>query len=292
MPKKKTFRRQPKRVLVADDDTFLAEDWACILESEGFEALCAHTGEGVCSTLTKEKGNLDLVLLDIRMPPGDGLSQPETRSGRATGLALARALRKKYPKLHLLGISACRDADVTEWFKKYGSGYIQKPATTEEILSVINRILYPRRAKRRPRCFIVHGHDAVAKLALKNYLQNTLGFPEPTILHEQPNLGRTIIEKLEEESGETEIVFVLLTPDDYVCGPDASDDRKRRARQNVIFELGYFLGALGRRRGKTVLLYKGPLELPSDISGLVYIDISQGLEDAGEVIRRELSGLL
>ena len=63
---------------------------------------------------------------------------------------------------------------------------------------------------------------------------------------------------------------------------------KRRARQNVILELGFFLGTLGRRSGRVFLLYKGPLELPSDLGGVVYIDISKGIEAVSDQIRREI----
>ncbi len=138
------------------------------------------------------------------------------------------------------------------------------------------------------RPFIVHGHDEATKLALKNYLQNVLMLGEPVILHEQPNGGRTIIEKFEDYAGMASMVFVLLTPDDLGADSEAPNDTKRRARQNVIFELGYFLGTLGRESGRVCLLYKRPLELPSDIAGLIYIDITNGIEAAGELIRREV----
>jgi hypothetical protein len=139
--------------------------------------------------------------------------------------------------------------------------------------------------------FIVHGQDEVTKYSVKNFLQNTIGLPEPIILHEQSNRGRTLIEKFEQVSNDSDTVFVLLTPDDRVAQPNESDDEKRRARQNVIFEMGYFLGKLGRSSGKVILLYKGQLELPSDISGIVYINIDHGVEQAGEYIRRELREL-
>jgi predicted nucleotide-binding protein len=139
-----------------------------------------------------------------------------------------------------------------------------------------------------PRPFIVHGHNEAIKLDLKNYLQNTLKLPEPIILHEQPNSGRTIIEKFEDYATLSSIVFVLLTPDDLVAKGEDSNDQKRRARQNVIFEMGYFLGIFGRRSGLVLLLYQGILEIPSDLSGIVYIDISRGIEAAGEEIRREI----
>jgi predicted nucleotide-binding protein len=58
-------------------------------------------------------------------------------------------------------------------------------------------------------------------------------------------------------------------------------DRKRRwsrdqprGRQNVIFELGFFFGKLGRER--VCVLLAGGVEEPSDIAGLVYITIDAG----------------
>ena len=85
---------------------------------------------------------------------------------------------------------------------------------------------------------------------------------------------------------------MLLTPDDKLSEPEDSNEVKRRARQNVIFEMGYFLGTLGRSSGCVLLLFDGPLEIPSDISGIAYIDISNGIESAGEEIRREISRII
>ena len=142
------------------------------------------------------------------------------------------------------------------------------------------------REVKKMKTFIVHGHDDEAKLALKNYIQNTLKMDEPIILAEKASGGRTIIEKFEKYSEQCNLIFVLLTPDDQY-----SDNSKCRARQNVIFEMGYFLGKLGRKSGRVILLYKGNLELPNDISGLVYINIDNGIEAAGEEIRREIDDL-
>ena len=60
----------------------------------------------------------------------------------------------------------------------------------------------------------------------------------------------------------------------------------------MIFELGYFLGVFGRSSGRVFLLHKGALDLPSDISGVIYIDISNGVDAAGENIRRELADVV
>ncbi len=83
-----------------------------------------------------------------------------------------------------------------------------------------------------------------------------------------------------------------MTPDDlgHLAGPSAIP--AGRARQNVIFELGYFMGLLGRKSGRIIVLHKGPLEMASDLVGIIYIDISNGIEAAGEEIRREFKDWL
>lgn len=120
--------------------------------------------------------------------------------------------------------------------------------------------------------FVVHGHDNEAKEAVARFLEK-LGL-RAIILHEQPNLNRTIIEKLE---GNANVSFavVILTPDDLGFPMGRSDLTKTRARQNVIFELGFFIGRL--TRAKVCALYRGDVELPSDYSGVVYLP----LDDAG-----------
>jgi len=160
-----------------------------------------------------------------------------------------------------------------------------------DIVDAIDNMLGIESAAAPPVAFIVHGHNDTVKLELKNYLQNTLGLPEPIILHEQPGLGRTLISKFEDYALSSNLAFVLLTPDDKAAGHDDNDAEKRRARQNVILELGFFLGILGRESGRVLLLHSGPLELPSDLSGVVYIDISNGIESASEEIRRELKNV-
>jgi predicted nucleotide-binding protein len=138
------------------------------------------------------------------------------------------------------------------------------------------------------RAFIVHGHDEESLMHLKDYLQNTLKWREPVILRDQPSAGKTIIEKFEEHASDVDCVFVLLTPDDTAT-TTGTNDEKRRSRQNVIFEMGFFCGALGRRSGRVILLHKGSIELPSDIAGVIWVDIDAGIKAAGEQIRKEVA---
>ena len=121
------------------------------------------------------------------------------------------------------------------------------------------------------RVFLVHGHDERVFLETASYLEK-LGL-EITILREQPNSGRTIIEKFIDYS-DVGFAVILLTPDDR-GGPINThhDDLKPRARQNVIFELGYFIGRLGRNR--VCALYSSGVEIPSDYSGVLYIEYDE-----------------
>ena len=94
--------------------------------------------------------------------------------------------------------------------------------------------------------FIVHGHDDEAKETVARFVEN-FGI-EATILHEQANRGQTIPEKFEEHAGEAGFAIILLTPDDVGASQDEANSLKPRARQNVVLELGYFWGRLGRER--------------------------------------------
>jgi len=137
--------------------------------------------------------------------------------------------------------------------------------------------------------FIVHGHDNEMKKDLKDFLQNKFGFREPIILEQQSSRGETIIEKFERHATKTKLVFVLLTPDDKLTNIRDNEGKGNRSRQNVIFELGYFIGRLGRKSGKIILLKKGEIDIPSDIHGVIYIDITKGIEESLQKIRNELS---
>lgn len=118
------------------------------------------------------------------------------------------------------------------------------------------------------RVFVVHGHDDAALQGLARFLEK-LGL-EAIILKEQPDQGRTIIEKFEDTADDIGFAVVLLTPDDIGASVKA-ETSDARARQNVVFELGYFAAKLGR--GRVCLLRKGHVEIPSDLYGVIYTDM-------------------
>lgn len=136
--------------------------------------------------------------------------------------------------------------------------------------------------------FIVHGHDEKLKNELELFLKKIN--LEPIILHKQTNEGKTIIEKFEKYGGEVGYAFILLTPDDIAYSvEDSKKDEiptNHRARQNVIFEFGYFVGKLGRT--KVCCIYKSDLELPTDISGMIYNKLNNNIEEMGIKIIEEL----
>ena len=114
--------------------------------------------------------------------------------------------------------------------------------------------------------FIVHGHDAELKYKVSDWLRS-IGL-EPIILHLTANCGiTTIINKIKTNS-DVGCAIVLMTADD-LGKAKAEENLKPRARQNVVFEAGYFLGKLGEER--VILIYDEGIEAPGDLAGCVYI---------------------
>jgi predicted nucleotide-binding protein len=135
----------------------------------------------------------------------------------------------------------------------------------------------------RTRIFLVHGYDTGLLNEVARFLEKIK--QTPLILREQPNAGKTIIEKFADYA-DVGYAIILLTPDDrggeYSC---PLDKLQPRARQNVLFELGYFIGKLGRDR--VTALHVPGVEIPSDYSGVLFI-----CKDNGRAWQFELAGEL
>jgi predicted nucleotide-binding protein len=120
--------------------------------------------------------------------------------------------------------------------------------------------------------FVVHGHDEANKHELSAFLRDLIG-RDPVILHQQPNRGQVLIEKFEANASEAGFAVVILSADDEGKSVASTDPLARRARQNVVFEMGFFFGALGRRN--VAVLYEEGVELPSDVTGIAYISLDR-----------------
>jgi len=142
----------------------------------------------------------------------------------------------------------------------------------KEVTAEDNRLGTASHQLHSSKIFIVHGHDGGTKETVARFISQ-LGL-EPIISHEQPSQGRTIIEKFEDHS-DVGYAIALITPDDIGSSIKEPGNTKQRprARQNVIFEFGYFLGKLGRH--KVAGLVKGDIEVPSDYSGVLYVPIDE-----------------
>lgn len=157
-----------------------------------------------------------------------------------------------------------RAKDVTDDFIEGAVGY--KKALTKTSSNVQKSM-----NSQPTRVFIVHGHDESAQNKAARFVEK-LGF-EAIILHEKASSGRTIIEKIEHYS-DVGFAVVLYTPDDVGNVKTEAENLNVRARQNVVFEHGYLIGRLGRENVSA--LVDGKLELPNDISGVVYISLDEG----------------
>jgi predicted nucleotide-binding protein len=154
-------------------------------------------------------------------------------------------------------------ADFRAYLRRTG-----QPLPTVEEVSQNSGVYAMPSGKRR--VFIVHGHDDGTREAVARFLER-LRF-EAVILHERANKGRTIITKFREEAADIGFAVVLMTPDDH--GGKVTEPTNPRARQNVVFELGFFIGALGPERVAAII--RGEIERPSDFDGVVYIPFDAG----------------
>lgn len=131
--------------------------------------------------------------------------------------------------------------------------------------------------------FIVHGHNDSIKFEVARYVEKELK-RKAIILHEEANKGQTIIEKFESNSS-VDFAIALWTADDD--GKAKSEkDYHDRARQNIVFETGFFIGALGRQN--VIVLVEHGVEIPTDYSGVIFISLSGNWKDD---LRKEIEAI-
>lgn len=124
----------------------------------------------------------------------------------------------------------------------------------------------PEETKSESRVFISHGQAndwrEVQDFIEKDIVLQTLE------LAQEPNQGRTVLQKLEQESSRCDFAVIVMT------GDDLDSDGVIRARENVMHEIGFFQGKYGMKA--VCLLHEEGTNIPSNIDGLVYIPFTKG----------------
>jgi predicted nucleotide-binding protein len=282
-------------ILFVDNDEDFLNTRAEFLEQAGYQVLKAYSIEEANKLLTHP--SICLAILDIRATDDDdehdfsGINLAEhmprfipkiIHTGHPTVTAVQQMLRAQ-PN----GLSVAMDfiykEDGPEALLISVTKIVNLLAIAQSKGRQVNQVIGATRSKD---VFVVHGHDDAIKHEVARFIER-IGL-NPIILSEQTSGNRTIMEQLEKYS-QISFAVVLLTPDDVGYPKETKPKKVQfRARQNVIFELGFFIGSLGRSRVRS--LYTDGVEILSDYHGVIYIKIDSGgwkgklareLEDAG-----------
>jgi predicted nucleotide-binding protein len=262
-------------VLVVEDDPSMLERLCLNLESVGCKPTRASSVVGAERAVEDTERPFVVAVIDLYIPEDAGRQTDRIMRGEE----LAYTIRKRSPTTRIVGLSANLQREPFTPLSDLFSGFVFKndiPVSSSPIIlfETIDGILASPNRK-LPRMFIVHGHDNELLLELKDFLQNTVELGKAVVLREKASWGKTVIEKFEKEARDVDLVFVLLTPDDRTT--QSPTEASRRARQNVVFEMGFFYAKMQRTSGRVFLLRKGDVELPSDIAGIVYVDVTEGI---------------
>ncbi len=172
----------------------------------------------------------------------------------------------------LLNSGAVREA---ENFEKLSNPWV--PPLASHVVTVLG-------ANRPSKVLLIHGH-ATDKAELKEWLQHE-DLADPVVMAQQFTAGQTLPEKFELLAGEADAAIALATPDDLASAVSGTDVKRKRARQNVWVEVGWFWGRLGRSR--VLLLVRGDVEIPSDLDGIEYHTYQHSVLELKTSIRRFL----
>ena len=266
-----------KLVYILEDDAFLARTLKETLADLGVDCKTFPSVHEFESVFPGDEP--DHLLVDLAVPLGGSnlIDAESARAGHQAGIALLRLVRGSWENCAFSLITGGPSADAKDWCDDNGIEYILKPigrTTLERVLGL-----------RQLRAFVVHGRDLGAVQKVKDVLGRVA--IESTVLMERPNRGRTVIEKFEDIAALCDYAVVLLSPDDLGSLASGSGTTQARARQNVIFELGFFCGLLGRESGRVVIVEFGDCEIPSDLAGVVRLDGQKSVDELVDELSRE-----
>ncbi|MEA2603966.1 MAG: hypothetical protein QOF89_4958 [Acidobacteriota bacterium] len=270
-----------KGIMLVDNNKASLKKWATVLRKDGYEVLTA----GSVDAAKKLLGNweADLAIIDLRL-------KSEKDEDDFSGLNLAaEAGGSSIPIIILTGVDKKKAEAALRRLQKKGQvspavEVVEKGKGPDNLLRVVRRVIVPK-------VFLVHGHDEDARKSVVGCLEGEAF--RVIVLQDEPGANRTIIEKVERHAN-AHFAIILITPDDLGGTRKEPQKQSVRARQNVIFEYGFFLGKLGRDR--VVALHSGDeVELPSDCLGIQFLSMDpegrwkdmllKELEDALDLVR-------
>ncbi len=120
---------EPKTILVVDDDLSVLTVVKCMLETSEYNVLLANSADVALRMVERDDLCIDLLLTDVVMPDVNG---PD----------LARRLQAIRPRLKVLFMSGCTDAEVVRVkVLEHELGFLPKPFTSDSLLDSVQRAL-------------------------------------------------------------------------------------------------------------------------------------------------------
>lgn len=286
---------QRPKIVFADNDRDFLETRKGVLERVGLEVISASTLSRAREALARP--DIDLAILDVRLENDDDDKD-------ISGLLLAT--EERFLDIPKLILTVNEEEEALKSLEAQGGplplyvDFVGKREGPEAMLAAVSKILAARTAS-RPRdrrdsqapstasgeIFVIHGHDPIARLEVTVFiLQLKL---KPLLLGEMTTDGRTIMELIEQKCAGVGFAVAILTPDDFGGSKKDPNRVNDRARQNVIFEMGYFMGRLGRTRVRALCKegvemlsdYDGVLYIPMDAAGAWKLQLAKELKSAG-----------
>lgn len=247
------------KVLLADNDQESRQRWSAVLQAEDYDVLVVPSVESAREALNR--GGLDLAILDLRL-------EDDYDDKDDSGLKLAK---EHYGSLPIIILSGDPKKEALLWA-------LQQDKRPRCFLSAVEKnqgpevLLREMRKAFPPKVFVSHGHDDGATSEVVSFLEDA--GVQAVVLREQPRASQSLLELFEKHAN-VEFAVVLVTPDD--TGSRRGQPPQPRARQNVIFELGFFLARLGRHRVVALCKEEGEsIEWPSNYQGVLYREMDPG----------------
>jgi predicted nucleotide-binding protein len=252
---------RPWKILFVDDHALYRTGVALRLEQEGYEVVVADNENDARRLL--RSAEVDLAVLDLR------LNEDDPHDVR--GLELAIEEVPEIPKIVVTMHEEVQIRQILEVLERRGVRQSRLPRIVFKYgeKEGLAKLLQVMKEELVPRVFIVHGHNREVRDRVRERVEQ-LGL-RPCILAMEPMGGETLIEQLEKEARRAHFALVLLTGDDRGAAAAEVGTLRPRARQNVVFELGYFAAALGRKR--VLALCEPGVEIPSNYLGVRYVEL-------------------